>query len=228
MAELARGEFVSSEKTKILVIDDCQLDRDVAAMMLQEEGFDVVAVPSGQNCVEIVRQEKPSLVLLDIMMPEWDGNDVLQALRKNFSQIELPVIMVTAKSDASDVVQALKSGANDYITKPVQFDVALRRVETQLTLAGQHKSLVRAQKLEAVNAMVVTYNHQINNALTVAMGMLEMLQDQCGENEKFVKTRSALLRVAGIVEKIRDVAESGQAEFVNYSEKSMMMEIEKK
>jgi CheY-like chemotaxis protein len=157
------------------------------------------------------------------MMPKMDGNEVLKQLREHYSQIQLPVIMVTSKSDASDVVEALQNGANDYVIKPVQFDVALKRIETQLTLASQSKAMVRSQELEAINSMVVTYNHQINNALTVGVSYLAMLREDFAGDKRFEKVDASLTRIGEIVRMIQEVAQNGKAEFVVYDGNSKML-----
>ncbi|MGC4084403.1 MAG: response regulator [Vicinamibacterales bacterium] len=74
-----------------------------------------------------------STVLLDVQMPRLSGLEVLQAIRRRWSDAQLPVLMVTAKGEAEDVVNALELGASDYLTKPIDFPVALARIRTQLS-----------------------------------------------------------------------------------------------
>ena len=81
----------------------------------------------------MIRDREYDIVLLDIMMPEVSGYDVLEEVRKDWTPMELPIIMATAKDQGEDVVSAFKLGANDYITKPIDFPVALARIETQLS-----------------------------------------------------------------------------------------------
>ena len=126
-------------KPKILVIDDNKVDLKLSSLMLEQNGFEVTAVNEATNCLENIEANKIDLVLLDIVMPETDGHYVLKMIRAKYSQIELPIIMVTSKSSTSDIVEALKLGANDYIVKPVNFEIAIRRIKTHLTLAEQVK-----------------------------------------------------------------------------------------
>lgn len=97
---MTEAPTISAEKPKILVIDDSEVDRELSTLMLEENGFAVVALNQANQCMEAIANEKPNLVLLDIMMPGVDGNQALQQIRQKYSQVELPVIMATSKSDA--------------------------------------------------------------------------------------------------------------------------------
>ena len=79
---------------------------------------------------KLVETEPIDLILMDIMMPGEFGTQVLSKIREKFNTIELPIIMVTSKADVSDVIECLRIGANDFIAKPVNFDVAVSRIST--------------------------------------------------------------------------------------------------
>jgi diguanylate cyclase (GGDEF)-like protein len=119
--------------TTVLVVDDELTNRDVLQRRLTRVGYRVLTADSGQAALEIAAEQRIDLVLLDVMMPEMDGIETLRQLRQSRSVLELPVIMVTARDSSADVVEALDAGANDYITKPVDFAVAQARIRTQLT-----------------------------------------------------------------------------------------------
>jgi diguanylate cyclase (GGDEF)-like protein len=119
--------------TTLLVVDDEPLNRDVLQRRLARAGYRVVTADSGASALEVVAAQRVDLVLLDVMMPGIDGIETLRRLRRSRALSELPVIMVTAKDSTEDVVEALEAGANDYITKPVDFAVAQARIRTQLT-----------------------------------------------------------------------------------------------
>ena len=120
-----------SENT-LLVVDDEEMNRDVLSRRLERKGYQVVVAAGGREAIDTVAAQPIDLVLLDVMMPEVDGLQVLQALRRRHSQSELPIIMATAKGESEDVVRALELGANDYVVKPLDFPVVLARVESQL------------------------------------------------------------------------------------------------
>ena len=116
----------------VLVVDDHQNNRDLIGRRLERAGYRVLLAENGPEALDTVADETVDLVILDIMMPGLSGIDVLQILRKQHSAAELPVIMATAKDQSEDKVEALSHGANDYVTKPLDFPVVLARVEAQL------------------------------------------------------------------------------------------------
>ncbi|MGR8920551.1 MAG: PP2C family protein-serine/threonine phosphatase [Gammaproteobacteria bacterium] len=126
---------------RILVVDDNEMNRDLLVRRLGRRAFDVDAVEDGAAALAAVDAERYDLVLLDIMMPGIDGYEVLEQIRRTRSASELPVIMVTAKDESADIVRALKLGANDYITKPIDFAVAVARVNTHIVLSHSQRAL---------------------------------------------------------------------------------------
>ena len=117
----------------LLVVDDEPWNRDVLQRRLARVGYRVLTADSGKTALEIARSQRIDLVLLDVMMPVMDGLETLRQLRQLRSLQELPIVMVTARDTSDDVVAALDAGANDYITKPVNFAIAQARIRTQLT-----------------------------------------------------------------------------------------------
>jgi DNA-binding response OmpR family regulator len=117
---------------RLLIVDDVDDNRTILCRRFTRLGFDCKEAENGERALEMVAVEGFDVVLLDIMMPGIDGLEVLRTLRESFTQDQLPVIMVSAKSTSEDVVDGLLLGANDYITKPVDLKVAQARVEAQL------------------------------------------------------------------------------------------------
>ncbi|WP_374472292.1 response regulator [Phenylobacterium sp.] len=117
---------------RLLVVDDTEDNRIILNRRFTRLGYEVVEAEDGLSALNLIAREPFDVVLLDIMMPGVDGLEVLRRVREDHSENELPVIMVTAKSASEDVVEALLMGANDYITKPVDMEVAAARVEMQL------------------------------------------------------------------------------------------------
>lgn len=117
---------------RLLVVDDTEDNRDMLSRRLRRRGYDVVVAEDGERALQIMEDGEIDLILLDIMMPGIDGIEVLRRLRQRFSQSELPIIMATAKAGSEDVIQALDIGANDYVTKPLDFPIVLARVEKEL------------------------------------------------------------------------------------------------
>ena len=123
---------------KLLIVDDNKMNREVLGRRLKCPEYQVLEARSGREALDAIHQGSIDLVMLDSMMPEMSGLEVLTAIRADFSIIDLPVIMVTAKEQTDDVVAALEAGANDYVTKPLNFPVVLARIHTQLTVKRAH------------------------------------------------------------------------------------------
>lgn len=188
-----------NDKVKVLIIDDNPIDRKLTRAILEKNGFLVVDLSRASSCLEIISAENPSLVLLDILMPDMNGNQALQLIRSKYSAIELPVIMVTSKSDATDIVESLELGANDYITKPIQINVALRRIETHLTISTQAKLIAKTRELEALHATIITFKHELNNPLAIALGMINGLKKEYSNEDRFLKLETAIWRTANVI-----------------------------
>src|SRR6202020_2007378 len=118
---------------RLLIVDDISDNRSILKRRFERRGFDVAEAESGLVAIDLIEKFPFDLVLLDVMMPEIDGMETLKRIRSRRSASDLPVIMVTAKSESDNIVDALEQGANDYVTKPVDFAVALARVNTQLS-----------------------------------------------------------------------------------------------
>jgi sigma-B regulation protein RsbU (phosphoserine phosphatase) len=131
---------------RILVVDDVEANRESLARRLARRGYEVEMAAGGQEALDRIAADPPlDLVLLDVMMPGVSGLDVLSKVRETRPPADLPIVMATAKDSSEDVVHAMKLGANDYVTKPIDFPVVLARVQTQLAL---RRSVEQIRQLE--------------------------------------------------------------------------------
>ena len=119
-------------KGRLLIVDDVFENREILKRRFERQGFHVTDAGGGIEALNMMERESFDLILLDMMMPDLSGLEVLAHIRSKHSAGSLPVIMVTAKTQSEDIVDALNRGANDYITKPVDFSIALARVVTQV------------------------------------------------------------------------------------------------
>jgi DNA-binding response OmpR family regulator len=117
---------------RLLVVDDQPDNRNVLNRFFSRRGFEIVEAADGATALRLIAAQSFDAVLLDIVMPGMNGFEVLNAIRLSHSPSHLPVIMVTAKVDTEDVVEALQLGANDYVTKPINFSIANARLQNQL------------------------------------------------------------------------------------------------
>ena len=118
------------EKKKILVVDDEDDILHFLELVLREKGYDVVTAGGGHEALTQAQIERPDLVLLDIMMPQMDGWEVLKLLRVDEETAHIPVAMLSARTEAKDRVQGLQEGAVDYICKPFALQELLDKIGT--------------------------------------------------------------------------------------------------
>ena len=209
---------------KILIVDDSDIERRMLCAVLKKKGFDPAELRDGTRIMETLESERPDAVLLDIMMPGIHGKDVLALIRKKHSAIELPVLMTTAKSEAEDVIECLTLGANDFLPKPIEFGIAVSRLQTHLKIAELSRELSRLKQGEAVAAMIATYNHEINNPVAIALGALRGLP-QVKDEPNYAKLEKALWRVADIVKKIRDLSQESDIQYSAYSSSAKIVKL---
>jgi len=138
---------MSSEETKdsvVLVVDDNLQNLELILAYLEDVGCQTLSAESGQEALDIIRKTPPDLVLLDVMMPKISGFEVCKRIKNNPNTTEIPVIMVTALNEIGDIERAIDSGADDFLSKPVNKWELLTRVKTMLKLKHLEDKLERA------------------------------------------------------------------------------------
>jgi putative two-component system response regulator len=128
---------------RILVVDDIEANRRLLEARLTAEYFDVLMAPDGPTCLDLARDQKPDVILLDIMMPGMDGFEICRRLREDERLREVPVLFISALDDPAGKVRAFAAGGVDYVTKPFQEEELAARVRTHLTLVRMRKELER-------------------------------------------------------------------------------------
>lgn len=141
-----RGAGPAVALGRVLIVDDNAMNRDMLARRLERRGYRVLTAEDGESALAVVADGGVDLVLLDWMMPGMSGIEVLREIRARYAPVALPVIMATARAEASDVVEALDAEANDYVAKPLNFDVVLARIKTQLALVEANRALVASER----------------------------------------------------------------------------------
>ena len=196
---------VTKPEATLLVVDDDELNRDMLSRRLEHHGFRVLRASTGAEALDVVGNQPCDLVLLDVMMPEMSGLEVLASLRRTSTSHHLPVIMVTARADSRSVVEALELGANDYVTKPIDLPVALARVGTQLARVEAERTaltlqrqcdLQHAQKLSAIGQLAGGVVHDFNNLLTTIQGRGELLQADLPDDDTRREDVGEILKAA--------------------------------
>lgn len=174
----------------ILVVDDDDAGRDMLERRLRRAGFEVQSASSGREALERVAAESFDLVLLDRSMPVMGGMEVLRTIRRELNARDLPVIMVTAEAQGESVSEALDAGANDYITKPLDFRVALSRIRTQLGQRRAERRLQHSERryalaVEGANDAVIDWN-VVSGELYASPRWNEILGLPPGENPRLI------------------------------------------
>ena len=138
---------IRSMSTRILVVDDDTALSEMIGIMLTAEGYEPSYCADGAATIDVFHQSEPDLVLLDLMLPGLDGVEICRHIRE---ESDVPVIMLTARTDTQDVVAGLEAGADDYVTKPFKSKELLARVRTRLrrTSDGGNAEHVRAGDLD--------------------------------------------------------------------------------
>ncbi len=118
--------------SRILIVDDEKDIVDLIAYNLEKEGFSTTKAYDGESALQSIKKQKPELIILDLMLPKMNGLDVCRAVRQNPETLDLPIIMLTAKSDEVDKIIGLEVGADDYVTKPFSIKELIARVRSIL------------------------------------------------------------------------------------------------
>ena len=139
-------------KPRVLIVDDERFNLTALATLLRDS-YKVMVATSGMQALDAVRQHKPELVLLDVNMPEMDGYEVCRLLQADPETARIPIIFITALSDAVAEATGLDLGAADYITKPFNHAVVQARVRTQLRLKQQSDIIERYAYLDALTGL---------------------------------------------------------------------------
>ncbi len=208
----------------ILVVDDSVDNRNIITRRLTRFGHAYMEAEDGYRALEMINARAPDLVFLDLMMPGINGIDVLKEIRKSYSQTDLPVIMVTARTEEETIVEALDAGANDYLTKPISIKILLARMNSQLQLKrassqlrelnARLESIVEERTAELLVAKVkaeqanrakseflANMSHEIRTPMNGVLGMAEvLLGTNLGEHQReltsiIVSSGAALMTV---------------------------------
>ena len=179
----------------ILVVDDEQRIIDLAKMYLEQDGYPVTSATDGANALRAILEDKPNLVVLDLMLPGMDGLEVCRRVR---AESDVPIIMLTARSDDIDKIVGLELGADDYLTKPFNPRELVARVKAILRRADRAGSQDNAPAQMAVGNLRIDVQRRLvevaGQAVSLRMKEFDLLQTLV-ENKGMVFSRERLLNV---------------------------------
>jgi DNA-binding NtrC family response regulator len=172
------------EPTRILLVDDVQLNLEILKEALRPLGHALLLATSGRQCLDLAREARPALILLDVVMPEMDGMEVCRQMKADPALQQVPIIFCSAQDDAAAKVRGLEAGAVDFITKPYEPTEIVARVNTHLALARLRQGLERR-------------NSELERALTLAH---ELRQDALRRMQEALLGRSdAVARLRALI-----------------------------
>ncbi|MBS0632271.1 MAG: response regulator [Verrucomicrobia bacterium] len=197
----------------ILVVDDQPINVQLLKRKLERDGLRVIAAYNGLEALELVKKDKPELILLDVMMPDMDGIEVCQRLQADEQTRGIPIIFITARSSKEGKIEGLSVGAVDYITKPIDLDETLARVQTQLRVVAVNREmvelqrrLVEARRSATIGAVTQGIAHNLNNLLGVVIGYLDLIKAYYDKPEQVKKNavhvEEAVQRIVSIIKQL--------------------------
>ena len=161
----------------ILVVDDEPVNLQILNNFLRLAGYRVKTAESGHQAIDIVQQQRPDLILLDIMMPEMSGYEVCTLLRKQYSIFELPIMMLSALGQIQDRIKGFECGANDYLTKPFNKEELIARIQAYLQASKTEHEKQKNQSLQ----QEIHRREQVEVSLIEAQSRLLGLLDSTSE-----------------------------------------------
>lgn len=200
---------------KILVVEDSRAVQMAIAGLL--EGYELVSARNEQECFNALSSNVFDLIILDVFLDGASGWDICKRLREDNKYLNTPILFLTAARQPKDLLQCFQSGGNDYIAKPFTPEELLVRVQTHLRVKKLSEELTRKKELEAVNALVITYNHEINNALTIALAKVEKIRLNA-PSEDIDKLQKALNRISDLVKTIGELKEVKRSSYSNQTQ----------
>ena len=162
---------------KILVIEDEDLIREAINLILRVNGFDVITAENGAKGIELAKEHIPDMIVSDIMMPEKDGYEVLEALKNYPLTATLPFLFLSAKADKSDIRQGMNLGADDYLTKPFEHDQLIAAVQTRLAKSEEIRKIAEKKLDDLRTNIAFSMPHEFLTPLNGILGISKMMKD---------------------------------------------------
>lgn len=200
---------MQSDKAKIAIIDDDEDIVEVTKALLKRRGFDVVTALDGESGITLVREAKPDLVLLDLMLPGIDGYEVCRRIKEDNNLWHIPIIFFTAKGEFSEKITGLKSGADDYVTKPFESEELLARIWMILKRTYNILDANPLSKLPGNNAIQKQIDYRLTKTDKFAIAHLDVDRFKSFNDEYgFERGDQALLKLSEIL--VQVVREKGE------------------
>ena len=216
------------KKTIAIVDDNLSFAESMAEKLSAYSNlFECVIHDDPLTIDKMIVEKSPEIILIDYQMPSMSGIDCLKIIRKKISRLDLPIIFHTSDESSQTIVDAFSSGANDYLIKGAPLSVVVSRIQTQLNILELSADRMKLIELQAVMALIVSYNHEIRNPLTIAIGNASLCL-KSNEDEKIQrdeKIQNALHRIEEIVDKLKKIGEKVELEYELYAGNRKMLKL---
>ena len=211
------------KRTQILLVED---EKDIVELVqynLERDGFSVVSAPNGEEAINILERESPDLILLDLMLPGMDGLETCRLIKQNPKSQNIPIIILTAKSEESDVVVGLQLGADDYVTKPFSPKVLNARIRAVLRRLSEKPSAKDLRRFDNLTIDLIkhkiAYKGKTISFTAIEFNILEFLSrypgrvfsrdqimDGVWKEGKFIVDRAVDVHIRGLRKKLERAA----------------------
>lgn len=236
---------MKAEESLILIVDDTPANLRLLSSVLSKQGYQHIEATSGKEALQKAEEHIPDLILLDIMMPEMSGIEVIKQIKSKEQLQEVPVIFLSSLTDTNDKVEAFKAGGVDYITKPFQKEETLARIKAHLQIRFLQKQLNeriktlrnREVELSRLNQkkdeLVRTVSHDIKNPLTGIIGLVKLMKDSNNVTEEERRQMLLVIEESGtnLLNLVREVldreSKKAESEQLNYSTVQIVEVIER-
>ena len=190
------------KKVKILIVDDNIDTVELLTKRFRAEGYEIAAAHDGEEALRKVREYVPDLVVLDIMMPKIDGLEVCRQLKDDEITKHIPILMLTAKSEVSEKVKGLDTGADGYLTKPFDYKELAARVRSLLAQKDASVKLAQKEKLAALDHIVDEVSHEVRNPLVSIGGLTRRILKNISDDDPNRKYLDVILKNVAALEKM--------------------------
>lgn len=208
----------------LLLAEDEPMSQDVLSRRLGAQGYNVVSVRDGVECLEWLNRNRADLVLMDISMPRMGGIECLREIRTRYSCDSLPVIVVSAMVDSDDVVAGIEAGANDYVVKPINFRVLLARIHACLRLKSTVTMLVEAERQRVMVEALSRSAERLAAPLGVTIDTLErVMKRTVGDDKTQQDLHQTVECLDEVIEVLQQIKHAGQATNMPYTERLKMI-----
>jgi len=230
-----------SDKATILVVDDSLVNLAALNEILEQQGFDVLLANTGQRALTVAKENRPDLILLDVVMSGWDGYETCRQIKSESKLSNIPILFISGLGDTQNKIKAFQSGGVDYVSKPFQNDELFARVKTHIELSklrnnlekevenqtAQVRSLMTAlqlsyQKAHEVSVLKTQFlrniSHEFRTPMNIILGVTEEMVQDTPLNEEQTQMAEEVLKsgklLLGILDNMLRFAEQFSGELI--------------